>query len=142
MFALGQELENHRLSDAVVKTIESDADRSCPPEDAVTDEIRQKESPTKRRKIEHEMSPIFKVLACVLVLSFVSLTCSCHILANFVQYFPLVFIREPRQPNAQVHSSDKLLHWVGESCRNLNPCHTGSTFACGGLVTLTWFRLL
>ncbi|XP_024403586.1 uncharacterized protein [Physcomitrium patens] len=54
------ELENHRLSDAVVKTIESDADRSCPPEDAVTDEIRQKESPTKRRKIEHEMSPIFK----------------------------------------------------------------------------------
>lgn len=57
---------NHRLSDANVKDDHSDGEMSGSLEDdvKVTDKGRRKkqQSPTKRRKIEHESSLLFEVL--------------------------------------------------------------------------------
>lgn len=55
-----QVLENHRLSDANVKSTYSDGDLSGPGDDGVTDKVRPSQSPTKRRKIEHETKPVFE----------------------------------------------------------------------------------
>lgn len=60
VLVLEQALQNLRLSDAHVKG-DSDGDL---PEMKVTDKgRRRKQSPTKRRKIEHESSLLFEVLA-------------------------------------------------------------------------------
>lgn len=57
---------NHRLSDAHVKDDPSEGDLSGSVEDDIkaTDKARRrkKQSPTKRRKIDHEPSLLFEVL--------------------------------------------------------------------------------
>lgn len=62
MLILEQAMEDLRLSDAHVKR-DSDGDLSGSLEQKVTDNgRRRKQSPTKRRKIEHESSLLFEVL--------------------------------------------------------------------------------
>ena len=77
---LEQVVESLRLSDAHVKR-DSDGDLSESLEDKVTDKgRRRKQSPTKRRKIEHESSLLFEVLVvwCTESRCFLTYTCSCQ----------------------------------------------------------------
>ena len=76
---------NHRLSDSHVKDDHSDGDLSGSLEDDVKvadKERRKKQSPTKRRKIEHESRLLFEVL-----LVWSSKTFSFHTYMQFAQNF-------------------------------------------------------